>query len=70
MLNAFNHPNFGPGPANGCTYFCFAGGFSPYVQSSGFGIGSTLWSGTSPNYNRDSPNRGARVIELRANVEF
>lgn len=70
MLNAFNHPNFGPGPANGCTYFCYAGGFSPYVQSSSFGIGSTLWSGTSPNYNQASPNRGARVIELRANIEF
>src|SRR5205823_4504213 len=38
MLNAFNHPNVGPGPANGCTYFCYAGGFSPYLQSSSFGI--------------------------------
>jgi carboxypeptidase family protein len=70
MLNAFNHPNFGPGPANGCTYSCFAGGFSPYVQSNSFGIGGPLWSGTSPNYNQASPNRGARVIELRANFEF
>lgn len=70
MLNVFNHPNFGPGPANGCTYGCYAGGFTPYVQNSSFGIGSTLWSSTSPNYNQASPNQGARVIELRANLEF
>lgn len=70
MLNVFNHPNFGPGPANGCTY-CYSGGFSPYVQNAAFGVGSTLWaSSPSPNYNTASPNKGARVIELRANVEF
>lgn len=65
MLNAFNHPNFQPGAANGCIYYCFSGGFSPGVQQSNFGIG-----GISPNYNPASPNQGARVIELRANLEF
>ena len=65
MLNAFNHPNFAPGVANGCTYFCYSGGFSPNIQQQGFAIG-----GISPNYSSFSPNQGARVIELRANIEF
>jgi hypothetical protein len=65
MLNAFNHPNFQPGAANGCTYGCFSGGFTPNIQQQGFAIG-----GISPNYNPASPNQGARVIELRANIEF
>jgi hypothetical protein len=64
MLNVFNHPNFQPGAGAGCNYNCFFG-FSPFIQSSGFGIG-----GISPNYNSSSPNQGARVIELRANIEF
>ena len=65
MLNAFNHPNFQPGASNGCTYGCFSSGFTPNVQQQGFAIG-----GISPNYNPASPNQGARVIELRANIEF
>jgi len=65
MLNAFNHPNFQPGAANGCTYFCYSNGFTGNVQQQGFAIG-----GISPNYNPASPNQGARVIELRANIEF
>jgi hypothetical protein len=65
MLNAFNHPNFQPGATNGCTYGCYANGFSPNIQQQGFAIG-----GISPNYNPASPNQGARVIELRANIEF
>ena len=65
MLNAFNHPNFQPGTGAGCVYYCYAGGFSPGVNSNSFGIG-----GISPNYDSSSPNQGARVIELRANIEF
>ena len=66
MLNVFNHPNFQPGPSSGCNYYCSAAGFSfPFVQGPGFGIG-----GISPNYNAQSPNQGARVLELRANIEF
>jgi len=66
MLNVFNHPNFQQGPGAGCNYYCFAAGYQfPFIQGSGFGIG-----GISPNYNADSPNEGARVIELRANIEF
>jgi len=64
MLNVFNHPNFQPGAGAGCNYYCYPG-FTPFVQASGFGTG-----GISPNYNPNSPNQGARVIELRANVEF
>jgi hypothetical protein len=64
MLNVFNHPNFQPGAGGGCNYYCYPG-FNTFVQSSGFGQGTT-----SPNYNQDSPNQGARVIELRANIEF
>jgi Carboxypeptidase regulatory-like domain len=64
MLNAFNHPTFGPGAANGCTYWCFGGGFSPNVLSGSFGIGAgTL----NPN---GLPTGGARLIELRGNIEF
>lgn len=66
MLNVFNHPNFQPGVGSGCNYYCFSAGYQfPFIQGSGFGIGSY-----SPNYNNESPNYGARVIELRANVEF
>jgi hypothetical protein len=65
MLNAFNHPNFQPGTTNGCTYFCYSNGFTGNVQQGQFGIG-----GISPNYPQFSPNQGARVIELRANIEF
>jgi hypothetical protein len=65
MLNIFNHPNFQPGAGSGCNYYCFASGFSPFIQSGSFGIG-----GISPNYSAASPNQGARVIELRANIEF
>ena len=66
MLNAFNHPNFQPGAANGCIYFCYDyGQFTPNVQQGAFALG-----GISPNYFNGSPNQGARVIELRANIEF
>jgi hypothetical protein len=66
MLNVFNHPNFQPGPGSGCNYYCNSAGYQfPFIQGSGFGIG-----GISPNYNAASPNQGARVIELRANIEF
>ena len=66
MLNVFNHPNFQQGPGSGCNYYCTSANYQfPFVQGSGFGIG-----GISPNYNAASPNQGARVIELRANVEF
>ena len=66
MLNVFNHPNFQQGIQNGCNYYCTAANYQfPFIQGGGFGIG-----GISPNYNTASPNQGARVIELRANVEF
>jgi len=66
MLNVFNHPNFQPGVGSGCNYYCTSAGYSfPFIQGGGFGIG-----GISPNYNSQSPNQGARVIELRANIEF
>jgi hypothetical protein len=66
MLNVFNHPNFQPGVGAGCNYYCTSAGFSfPFIQGPQFGIG-----GISPNYNPNSPNQGARVIELRANIEF
>jgi hypothetical protein len=66
MLNVFNHPNFQQGVGNGCNYYCTAAGYSfPFIQGPGFGVG-----GISPNYNTQSPNQGARVIELRANLEF
>jgi len=66
MLNVFNHPNFQQGPGAGCNYYCTSAGYQfPFIQGSGFGIG-----GISPNYNANSPNQGARVIELRANIDF
>ena len=66
MLNVFNHPNFQPGPGSACDYYCYSAGYQfPFIQGSGFGLG-----GISPNYNTASPNDGARVIELRANIEF
>ena len=66
MLNLFNHPNFQPGVGSGCNYYCFSAGYQfPFIQGGGFGIG-----GISPNYNLASPNSGARVVELRANLEF
>ncbi len=66
MLNVFNHPNFQQGPGAGCNYYCTSAGYQfPFIQGSGFGLG-----GISPNYNVNSPNQGARVIELRANIEF
>ncbi len=58
MLNAFNHPNFAPGSGSGCSYYCYASGFSPGVQAQGFAIG-----GLAPGYT-------PRIIELRANIEF
>jgi hypothetical protein len=59
MLNAFNHPTFGPAATNGAANF----GYNA-LQNSGFGLsGNTL----NP---QNSPNGGARVIELRANFEF
>jgi hypothetical protein len=59
MLNAFNHPTFGPVATNGAANF----GYNA-LQNSGFGLsGNTL----NP---QNSPNGGARIIELRANFEF
>jgi len=58
MLNAFNHPNWGiPGAA---PYYVG----SNNVQSNGFGVAAT--QSMVPN----SPNGGARLIELRANISF
>jgi hypothetical protein len=61
MLNAFNHPTFGPGATNGGFNF----GWNA-IQSGGFGINS---NGPLNPYGT-SPNGGAREIELRANIEF
>ena len=66
MLNAFNHPVFSSGTANGCTYGCFSNQFSPYVQNGSFGIVNGAYN---PN-NSNPTTGGARLIELRANVEF
>jgi Carboxypeptidase regulatory-like domain len=60
MLNAFNHPTFGPTATNGGANF----GFNS-LQSSGFGL-----SGNTLNPYPNSPNNGARAIELRANFEY
>jgi hypothetical protein len=61
MLNAFNHPSFGPGATNGGVNF----GWNA-IQGSGFGV-----NGSGPiNPYTNSPNGGAREIELRANIEF
>jgi len=64
LLNAFNHPVFGPGAGNGGTYGNFQNGFSSNVNSSGFGIGT---GPLNPNF---LPTGGARLIELRGNIEF
>jgi len=64
-LNAFNHPNFQPGSGHGCNFVCGAGGGFAFVQDSSFAVGRI-----SPNYDPNSPNQGARVVELRANIEF
>jgi hypothetical protein len=64
MLNAFNHPTFGPGATNGAANF----GFN-VIQSGGFGLSNGTLSNANAG-NPNSPNGGARVIELRANVEF
>src|SRR5580692_2686257 len=61
MLNAFNHPTFGPGATNGGANF----GWNA-IQSSTFGL---ITGGTLNPY-QNSPNGGAREIELRANFEF
>jgi hypothetical protein len=61
MLNAFNHPTFGPGATNGGANF----GWNA-IQSSTFG----LITGGPLNPYATSPNGGAREIELRANFEF
>jgi hypothetical protein len=60
MLNAFNHPTFGPGATNGFVN----GGFNA-IQGNTFGLDN----GTVNPY-QNSPNGGAREIELRANIEF
>lgn len=69
MLNAFNHPVFGPGVANGGTYGNFTNGvsnsgFRSNVLSSSFGIA------TGPLNPNALPTGGARLMELRANIEF
>jgi hypothetical protein len=61
MLNAFNHPTFGPGATNGGANF----GWNA-IQSSNFGL---ITNGSLNPY-QNSPNGGAREIELRANIEF
>jgi hypothetical protein len=61
MLNAFNHPTFGPGATNGGFNF----GWNA-IQSQNFGINQ---NGPINPYGT-SPNGGAREIELRANIEF
>ena len=59
MLNAFNHPTFGPSVTNGSTFLGQSN-----VKSGSFATSSgTL----NPN---NLPDGGARTIELRANVEF
>ena len=60
MLNAFNHPTFSTGATNGAVNF----GFNA-IQSGGFGI-----VGGPLNIYPNSPNGGARAIELRGNIEF
>jgi Carboxypeptidase regulatory-like domain len=62
MLNAFNHPTFGPGATNGGFNF----GWNA-IQNAGFGINS---NGPLNPFPATSLNGGAREIELRANVEF
>jgi hypothetical protein len=62
LLNAFNHPTFGPVPTNGGANF----GFNA-VQSTGFGINSGTLNGSS---SLGSTANSSRLIELRANFEF
>ena len=64
MLNAFNHPIFGPGAGNGGTYSNFQNGFSSNVNNSGFGIGN------GPLNPENLPTGGSRLIEFRGNIEF
>jgi hypothetical protein len=71
MLNAFNHPVFGPGVANGGTFGNFSAGpgqpgtgFNSNVLNSSFGIA------TGPLNPNGLPDGGARLIELRGNIEF
>lgn len=64
MLNAFNHPVFGPGAGNGGTFGNFQNGFSSNVNSSSFGVA------TGPLNPENLPGGGARLIELRGNIEF
>ena len=59
MLNAFNHPNFGPSITNGGAYFGQSN-----IQTSSFA------SNTGTLNPGNLPNGGARVIELRGNIEF
>ena len=60
MLNAFNHPTFSTGATNGGANY----GYND-IQGGGFGLlGSPL------NIYPNSPNGGARAIELRGNFEF
>jgi len=66
MLNAFNHPVFSPGFANGSTYTSFGGGFSPLVRSTAFGLVRGAFNPNTAN----TTTAGARLIELRANLEF
>jgi len=67
MLNAFNHPTFSTGATNGCPQCGVNYNFNA-IQSGSFGtVGApiNIYPG-APN----SPNGGARAIELRGNVEF
>jgi hypothetical protein len=64
MLNAFNHPTFGPGATNGGTNF----GFNTI---GGFGVSNgTLGTANAGLDSSIFPNSGARLIELRGNIEF
>lgn len=73
MLNAFNHPVFGPGASNGGTFGNFMQGpcgycptgFNSNVLNSSFGI-----STNGPLNPNNLPDGGARLIELRGNIEF
>jgi hypothetical protein len=62
MLNAFNHPTFGPGATNGGANF----GWNAIQNSDVWGQSAV--GASTPT--RNSPNGGAREIELRANFEF
>jgi len=60
LLNAFNHPTFSTGATSGAANV----GLNA-IQSGGFGI-----LGGPLNIYPNSPNGGARAIELRGNFEF